>query len=225
MKKIMILLAITVMALNVNAQWFLGGEVGINANIAENPKNKNGSREYLVGFTVAPKMGYYFNEKLALGLDLSIGANFVNRTEYYEYPDGHYGSYLNDMTLITWRIAPFLRYSVFTHKKFALILEGNIGAGGTHAIRYSGLGNQYKNSVISVGVLNITPVLCYKVTEKLQLEAALNFLNIGYNIDIITSGEGQNKETALLHDLNIGFNSKSVFVMSQLTIGVVYKFN
>jgi hypothetical protein len=223
MKKIMILFAITVMAVNVNAQWFLGGEVGINANVAEPPKNQDAGKEYLVGFIVAPKMGYYFNEKLALGLEASFGVSFVNRTEYYQYPDGYYGAYLNDATLINWRIAPFLRHSVFTHKKFTLILEGNIGVGGTHINNYSS--SQRTSSVISVGVLNIAPVLCYKFTEKFQLEAALNFLNIGYNIDVITSGEGTEKQTALLHDLNIGFNTKSIFVMSQLSIGVIYKFN
>ena len=63
------------------------------------------------------------------------------------------------------------------------------------------------------------------------MEAGLRFLNVGYNINI-SKGEFEGSEglreipykfNNTKHDFNIGFNSASVFSLSQ-TIGVVYKF-
>jgi len=223
MKKLFILLAVIIITINVNAQWFLGGSVGLNATIKETPQKNipylDRKRDYLAGFTIAPRMGYCFTEKLAFGLEPSIGVNFVNAKEFIYNPhEGTYQSVKIEGTFVNWRIAPFLRYSVFTHKKFALILEGSVGVGGKHEIRYNTGSN---SSIIGVGVINIVPVLTYKLTEKLQLEAVLNFLNLGYNFDIYM----ENKQKTFAHDLNIGFNAKSVFVLSQLTVGVIYKFN
>ena len=216
MKKITIILAITIMASNANAQWFLGGNFGINATVQEAPGIKNpysydNNKDYLVGLSVAPKMGYYFKEKLAFGIDLSIGVEFADT--YLQI----YSSYTNkyewihyEGTFLFWRFAPFLRYTVFNHKKFSLMLEGSLGVSGGHG----------DYSIIGIGIVNLTPVLSYSVTDKLQLEAVLGFLNLGYNLNITVA-----KQSTLKHDLNIGFNSKSVFVMSQLTIGMIYKFN
>jgi len=224
MKKIMIILAIAVMAVNANAQLFIGGQVGINAAVTGKSYDVDINRDYLVGFTIAPKIGYYFNEKLAFGFESSIGADFFKTSELTYDPYHNFYYFVRvEGRIINWRVAPFLRYSVFTHKKFALALEGTIGAGGTHANYYNSVGyysQKQNHSIFTVGVINIAPVLCYKFTERLQLEAILSFLNLGYNIDIIKSGG----EIDLLHDVNIGFNTKSVFVMSQFAIGVIYKF-
>jgi len=222
MKKFFILLILTVFAVNVNAQWFLGGNVGINATIAETPQKNipylDRNREYLVGLSFAPKMGYYFKEKLAFGVEFAIGVDFAKTWLQYHNPYSNtYEWYKYEGTFLNWRIAPFLRYSVFNHKKFTLMLEGSLGASGQHIIDYQ--------FIIGVGILNVTPILSYSVTDKLQLEAVLGFINLGYNLDMLFEGTGSTIPSALKHDLNIGFNSKSVFVLSQLTIGIVYKFD
>jgi hypothetical protein len=226
MKKLFNLLAITFIAVTANAQWFIGGGMGLSATVKERPKEKipyygtiDKKRDYLVGINIAPKMGYYFNDKLAFGLEPSIGVTFANTLQLVQMFDGTYQYIEYDGTFINWRIAPFLRYTVFTHKKFAFMLEGNIGIGGRHEVKY----NNY--SIIGVGVLNIVPVLGYKLTDCLQLETTLNFLNLGYNIDIYIAGSGYDKSKMIVHDLNIGFNAKSVFAISQLTVGIIYKFN
>lgn len=228
MKKLSITLVITLFTVTLHAQWFLGGSFGMNATVAGKPLNLPSyiqyDREYLVGFEVAPKMGYYFNEKLAFGLELALGLNFFNIIQDIGDPsDPTYTPVKLEGTSISWRVAPFLRYALFSRKKFSLLLEGTTGAGGQHYIYNSK--NQVKYSNIGVGILNIAPVLSYSLTDRLQLETVLNFLNLGYNIDIKTIGEGNRKSTFVVHDLNIGFNAKSIFVISQLTIGVVYKFN
>ena len=229
MKKFFILFVVIFLAVNANAQWFLGGSIGFNVNV-EGSKDSESFTPYKseIGFTVAPKLGYYFNEKLALGIDLAIGPKFVNGTRTvifyppYGYPSEKQVSYQG--TFVHWRATPFLRYSVFTYKKFALMLEGSVGVGGEHATLEFENNLTEKSATIGIGILNIKPVLGFKLTDHLQFEAVLNFLNIGYNLDINIMGEGVDKNTDLKHDLNIGFNAKSILVMSQLTIGMIYKF-
>jgi hypothetical protein len=229
MKKIFILLAVVSIAATANAQWFLGGSLGVNVNV-EGSKDREKLTPYKseIGFSIAPKFGYYFNEKIAFGVDLAIGPKFVEGTQTtiyyppfgtpYEHKIDYQGTY------VQWRAAPFLRYSVFTYKKFALMLEGSVGVGGQHATLVYEKDITEKVTVIGVGIINIVPVLGFKLTDRLQFEAELNFLNIGYNLDINMFGEGNSKDTYLKHDLNIGFNAKSVLVMTQLRIGVIYRF-
>jgi hypothetical protein len=65
-------------SVNANAQWVMGGEVGLNVR-NENANDLINDRNYTftsIGFKVAPNGGYYFNEKFALGLSFSVGGTF-----------------------------------------------------------------------------------------------------------------------------------------------------
>ena len=238
MKKLFILFAITIMALNVNAQWFIGGKLGLNVKDTKTDTDNGKIADYTtIGFSIAPKGGYYFNEKLALGLSVSVGVNL--KKDYNEINSS--SDFILEAHALTlpWRINPFVRYSVFTYKRFSLILEGRVGIGGEQYQEEYTYPNSYlkyhedRQATIGIGVLNITPILGFKLSDHFQLEAGLNFLNLGYNIDIINRTlkttdiheiENINKTKTINHDFNIGFNSSSILVVSQLTIGVIYKF-
>jgi hypothetical protein len=60
------------------------------------------------------------------------------------------------------------------------------------------------------------------------MEAGLYFLNLGYNIDItkgkMEEGTQWSEVNNISHDFNIGFNSSSIFAITQLRFGVIYKF-
>jgi hypothetical protein len=228
MKKIYFILAIIVMVINVNAQWFIGGNLGFKVNVSGSRENeKLIPYQSQIGFTIAPKFGYFFNDKIALGIDLAVGPTFTEEAQTYAYYDNwgypHVTTISFQGTYIHWRFAPFLRYSVFTHKKFSMLLEGSIGAAAMHVKKNYVMPlsmPEEKFSNIGVGILNILPVLSYKLNDHILLEAQLNFLNIGYNMDLLV----RDSETVIIHDFNIGFNARSVFVVSQLTIGAIYKF-
>ena len=221
MKKIFIILAVIFIAADLNAQWFLGGEIGLSvSNENENTVMVGMDRiihKTEVGFVIAPKGGYYFNEKLALGLSFHVGPSFVidesdKDTKYREYS-------------VNWSVYPFVRYSVFTYKRFSLILEGYTGIGGAHFFWKLGDDKTEKGlRTLAIGVVNVTPILSFNLTERLQFEAGLHFLNIGYNIDIAKGEVGIYNTDYIKHDLNIGFNSSSILVMTQLRVGVIYKF-
>ena len=230
MKKIIITLTIIFLATTINAQWFLGGGVGFNLNIEKTKYSSeveryNGTNNYTcIGFALVPKWGYCFNEKFALGLNCSAGYNFAlwsHKSKSHEFKS--HG--------INWSIGPFVRFTTVTYKNFSLILESGSSIGGLHHFwKFLDEKTEKENPTLAIGVFNITPILCFKLTECLQLEAEVNFLNIGYNIDMskrelnsVNEGEFTMKEVT--HSFNIGFNSSSILAMTQLRVGINYKFN
>jgi len=234
MKKISIIFAIIFMVINVKAQWFLAGSIGLNVNDFELTTKLNNAdvtfKKTEVGFSIAPKVGYYFNEKVALGLGFSVGPNF------FKEKSSNWDSKLQGYS-IKWNVFPFVRYSVFTYKKFFIILEGRTGVGGSHYFSKAIIPQpniqqgKSKSNTLAIGVINITPILGFNLTEHLQIEAVLHFLNLGYNIDITKTDRNNpydydytNKSNSTKHDLNIGFNSSSILVVTRLQFGVIYKF-
>jgi hypothetical protein len=221
-KKTLIIIAIALITVTANAQWFIGGGLGLRVRNSKSVADeKLFSDETAIGFSIAPKGGYYFNEKFAIGLSFLTGYEHQKTSKMLmDYPMAI------ERNIFQWRISPFVRYSVFTYKKFSLILEGTTGVGGSYLVQdFKGYDNLNRRSfLLGIGVINVAPVLGYKLTEHLQLEAGLYFLNLGYNIGIANYIEGDNKTTYTTHEFNIGFNSSNIFVVSQLTIGAIYKF-
>lgn len=229
MKKFLILIAAAFITVNVNAQWFVGGNVGIKVNALNEDIESSNSKENEFGFMLAPKTGYYFNEKLALGANLNFCySTYLQHLTNFLSSNG-VGSYKSRAHSVNYGIYPFVRYSVFTCKNFSILLEGSVGVEYWQSEQIiSGIltdeKTEIKRSVIEIGVLNVTPILGFKLSEHFQLEARLNFLNLGYNIDKETYSFGTAKRTSTQHDLNIGFKSTSMFTAYLLTIGVIYKF-
>jgi len=203
----------------LNAQWFLGGGIGFNLSVEKSKfssatYNQTNNQTY-VGFALAPKMGYGFNNKIALGLNGYAGTNFTVDLGY----------------AIIWGLNPVIRFTPFTYKNFSLILEGGPAVGGAYYFWKLGV-NKTKDisKTLAIGVFNITPILGFKITEHLQLEAEIQFLSIGYNIDITETvlgkiNEGNFAAKNITHSFNIGFNSSSILAMTQLRVGIIYKFN
>jgi|GEM_PF-2035856 len=235
----MIAVLLTIATVSVNAQWFMGGEVGFNVsndNIDEAYNEAyneaySASNRTNIGFRIAPAGGYYFNEKFALGLSFRVGGDFSKSWEKSEYLDTK-----NRENSFNWGIFPLVRYSVFTYKKFSVLLEGSTGVGCTHGFSKGGEGTIERERVrttISVVVFNVRPIFCFKFNDHLQMETGLRFLNLGYNIDIlkeewksieVPSNYGLYKINRTKHNFGVGFNSGNVLSLSQLTIGVIYKF-
>jgi long-subunit fatty acid transport protein len=220
MKKLFIIFAITFLAVTVNAQCYIGGQlgIGVHADRVKDKDNPDLLRNITSGnFTLAPKVGYYIKPKLAVGVGVFIGTTFDIDATNKKSKQTH--------TSIDWGIYPFVRYSVVTYKKFAFILEGNIGVGGKQSFTKNGTNKTEKGLyTTTIDVFNISPVLSYNFTDHLQLEINLDFLDVGYHISIATDKEGTKKQTNTLHDFNIGFNSNKALIMSSFRIGFNYKF-
>jgi len=243
LKGLAITIVLIAVSVSVNAQWFAGGEVGLNIRSENSEVTSFHKRLNVItigdtqiykktnlDFKIAPKGGYYFNEKFALGLSFFIGGTFVSDDSD---KDNKFREYY-----VPWGVYPFARYSVFTYKKFSILLEGYTGVGCTHSfwkIRDNKIGKV--GTSLGINVFNITPVVSFKLTERFQMETGLHFLSVGYNINIATIDAtafltqyprewsvDSYKTNYVKHNFDIGFNSGNVFSLSQLTIGVLYKF-
>ena len=190
-----------------------------------------------IGFGINPTCGYYFNEKFALGLRVRVGGDFSKTQNELEYFD----EYAVNKTLynsVNWGIYPLIQYSVFTYKKFSILLNGFTGVGCTHTFlkNTSTVGGDIENknvrNTISIVVFNVRPTFCFKFNDHLQMEAGLRFLNVGYHINIFKTKinempdpyDNSYESNTIYHNFDFGFNSFNILSLSQLTIGVIYKF-
>ena len=246
MKQILIFIVAAFITTNANAQWFLGGNVGLSVNdITENRDRENNDEHRTLktsgfSFAIAPKSGYYFNEKFALGLSLNFQVGTSLRIDSWSIPvDGlrledesksqrrsmHYGIY------------PFVRYSILTYKKLSIIMEGTVGVAYKQGkdvltMKSSDAKSEIRSSTIGITVLNVTPIIGFNLSKHFQLEARLNLFSLGYSIDI-TKGETKGNADFFIdtqnynnvaHNFTTGFNAANILSMSGFTIGFIYKF-
>ena len=220
MKKIFILFAILFIAVTLNAQWFVGGQLGLG--IQNEREKTEGVKDFdhnnIYGsFLFGPYFGYCINDKWCVGLDVAVGTQF--RISQNLWMTDKYRQ-----NFVGWDVIPFAKYAAFTYNKFSLQIKGSIGVGGLHEFTKRGNEKTEKGATaIIINVLNIVPILDFALTDHWHLDAELSFLNIGYGIAIYKD-EPKSKTTNTIHNFNCIFNSSNVLTMNCLKIGAYYKF-
>jgi hypothetical protein len=125
---------------------------------------------------------------------------------------------------LTWNVSPFAKFAAFTYKKFSLQIKGSLGVGGAHEFTKNGKEKTEKGyQAIYIHVIDIVPILDFKLTEHLHLDAELSFLNLGYSIGI-SKVDPDSKTTHTTHNFNCVFNSSNVLSMNYLKIGAYFVF-
>ena len=168
-------------------------------------------------FSLAPKVGYYLSDDLSVGVE--VGLNSRSTKTPKEYSGGS-----DDSKYITsgWDFGVFGRYKVMELNKFSVLLEGSLGIGGTSSKLKTG-SSETKGDPTSTFGIAVLPVLEYSLTDKLSLEANLNFLGLGYwsetekNID-----DKKIKYTTNGFGLSVNNGTNSI-ISSVLSVGLIYK--
>jgi hypothetical protein len=129
---------LTIAAASLNAQRFIGGQVRLNMlneneNFVTNSQDRTIDRT-VAGFSISPKGGYYLNERFAIGLGFNIGYAFneIKDDVTLIIPESFRSSKSKQQD-INFGVYPFVRYTAYTYKRFSLLFEGRIGAGGTYS--------------------------------------------------------------------------------------------
>jgi len=198
-----VLIALTTIAGVVNAQMFVSGSINLSTSM---PKTTTGSvttegARYTY-FRVAPAVGYFLNDKLAVGAGVSYSLQKQKQ---------------NDVANLTsmFGITPFVRYYAVSLGDVNIFAQGNVGIEfGANKTKNDGNttdGPKYLNFGISV-----TPAISYSLGEKLAIEAFLGSVYYSFNRekDEIAG------ETHTLKTNGFGLN----FDMSSISLGVIYKF-
>jgi len=220
MKKFFMIFAISFIAVTLNAQWFVGGQLGLGIqNEREKTEGvKDLDRNNVYGsFLFGPYFGYSINDKWSVGLDVAVGTQFSIVENSWSTDKIHFNR-------VIWEISPFAKYSAFTYKNFSLLFKGSIGVGGVHEFAKIGKEKTVKGeTTIIVNVFDIAPILDFKLTDHWHLDAQLDFLNLGYGIGI-SKDDPDSKTKTTQHYFNCAFNSANVLSVQYLTIGAYYKF-
>lgn len=160
MKKIIILLLMTLPFFTVNAQIWLGGEIGVSTNKTTLGNDQMNSSSCI---EIAPEVGYSLNERWAIAL--LIGYAHLNNHEVQLIDITTMGN-CNQLS-----IKPFVRYTILHSDNVSLFIDGGI--------HYSALYKSGYDSPLNDLGIGIRPGVSLALGKTVSLVGHLG--NIGYD--------------------------------------------
>lgn len=225
MKKLFITIAFVAAAMFANAQFFVGGNLGM---AMENGKIKAVNSGTTVEqdapksftFTFAPSVGFMFNDNMGVGLDLMFGLGKVTEKDYDFDP---VATFKTKATTIGF--APYFRYVFAEVDNFKFYCDARIEylmstpkieaeQGGT-TVTIDGP----KTTNFGIGVV---PGMQYNLTDNISMNCALNILELGFATEKTVTKDVDGMGTELTEKTNeFGFG---VNYATPITIGFFYTF-
>lgn len=182
MKKVLLTLALAAFAFAANAQYVIGGQIGVNHDGNANGDYSNNSNTTL---TIMPKVGYWLNDNMQVGLNFGVDYNY-NRNYAGDNNNDHYFS----NTQLQYQIAPYFRYNFAQWNNFKVFCEAQLAFGITPkgswkntVANTSGNGNTKATAID----LTVVPGLNYALTENISLDLYVNLLGLYYNYTTTTT--------------------------------------
>ena len=177
MKKILLTLALAAFAMTANAQWVLGGNIGID-------HNNNHTNDYVTGTTttninILPKIGYWLNDNMQIGAQLGWGYTY---TRNYAGANDTYTSHPQSNI----QINPYFRYNVTSWKNFTVFCEAqlNIAFGLESKIHSFVNGSETTGFPADQGdaykalTLRVVPGMNYSFNDKFSMDLYINLASL-----------------------------------------------
>jgi len=211
MKRIILIIAVSAsVTLAASAQLFIGGSAGIDYTGGKNTAGSiSQDRPARLTVQFEPKVGFYFTDDFAVGLE--AGMTVVARVT------PNYGGSGDDQAFssVGWQLGAFARYHIAGTELLTLMLEGGFAIGGYGSSTKTGAITVDHNpaSHFSIGAL---PVLAFKLSERLNIEARSNFLRLGFAIETVTNATNSDNKTTSTH---FGFGVNAGSPVANLTYG------
>jgi hypothetical protein len=221
MKKKLLSTILVFTAFALNAQVYLGGQLGFNLQnsaTSQGYENSNyNSTTKNIQFAFGPEVGYSINDKLDVGVNLSI--SFGN-SESSDASD--YYSYSTKTNSLGWAAAPYVRYSFVKFGKFKILGKASFFAEGTknnQEYKYQYIGADYNTTQTNSGRtnslgINISPLITFQASKHFVLLADLNFLGLHLAFNKTTSDTNTNKST----DFGFNINTNNLLNIGSTTI-------
>jgi hypothetical protein len=192
-----------------NAQFFIEGNLGVNYSSG---KNESGdiltAKSSGFGITVSPKVGYWLNDRMAVGIGISYGTQNAKNGEGQE-------EQLTKIANPQFELSVFGRYQLFRKEKFAILAECSMGM--------RKIGNKIQSNSTTTSTttnaifISAYPILEYDLTERLGIIAICDFFGLGYSYSMQKYGGSENSG----HFFNL-ITGTSLF--NPLRAGFIYKF-
>ena len=204
MKKIMMTMAALAVAVTMNAQVYIGGNIGFNSS---KDKTNPTDEQTITGFSIQPEIGYQLDDKFGVGIVLGYGHNKVKHEGNIEGI-----AYSADVKSSAFLIKPYLRYQCFTAGKFNVFVDGGLN--------FKTVSRDNMKNEMDFGLF-VSPGIAYNVNEKWSIVAHLNdMFKLGYHKDAVADIAGAPDAPT---SFNVGLASGG-FNVGTLTFGVYYNF-
>jgi hypothetical protein len=175
MKKTFIVLTILLTAATAaNAQFFIEGELGMsyyeNDGKEENITTINSSS---LDFTVSPKVGYWLNERISVG----VSASYIRSSSKTNADIPNQGITVSEYWSSSLGFSVFGRYQLYRKEKLSLLAECEAG----HRTINSKNKTNEMNAKSTVKNIYVFPVILYDLTERISIKASCNFMRLGFS--------------------------------------------
>ena len=217
-KKFIVLTILLITTSVSHAQLFIEGNLGVNYNTSKGTGGENESSYSSLNFGVAPKVGYWLNDRLAVGVSI-----FYNRN------NGTHRSMIDPDQEKQWQktfsyqlgFSVFSRYQLFSIKKLNILAESSLGI-----TKSKDKAKQSSIAVFSSGSYNsmeisVYPVVSYDLTDRFSILTICDFARFGF-----TTGAGKNETTGIKNSgSNFGFGAGSNILnsLADVRVGFIYK--
>ena len=202
--------ALAAFAFAANAQFVLGGNVGIFHDNSHSDDYNAGNTTTKI--TIMPKIGYWLNDKMQVGMQFGWGLDY-NRN--YLGGDDKYGS-SSDARLM---FAPYFRYNVANWKKFTVFCEGqanlSLDLESSSYDKGSDRTTDHNDASTSFG-LRVVPGMNYAFNSHFSMDLYINLLSAYWDMTTYDGGAehawglgaNMNAQTVNAHlsNFSIGFN-------------------
>ena len=214
MKKLFLLVLCAVMtAVCAKAQLYVGGAIGFDYfadKSSYGSTTSKGDAGFIVNFS--PMLGFDLSEKMSFGAKIHLSAyNFSDRE-----------SDPTKSNALGYGLSPYIRYAALSVGNFSLLIEPSIFFLGATTKETYGTTSHEGPKLLGYG-LQIGPVLTYNLTNRLSLEANVNFLRFSFGQIAAKygSGDSESKFTTTLFGIGINPTSEMINISSEINeVGV-----
>ena len=225
MKKLFITIAFVAAAMFANAQFFIGGNLGFSTQ-SGSVKLENGGTSLTQDapktftFTIAPSVGFMFNDNMGVGLDILFGSTKLTQKDYTFDPAATVTTKTTDLGF-----APYFRYVFAEVDNFRFYADARIeyiSSTPKVTIEQGGTSLSQDGNKTTYFGIGVVPGMAYMLTDNISMNCTLNILSLGYTSQKTVSknidGAGTD-QTQKINEFGLGVNGAT-----PITIGFFYTF-
>ena len=208
-------------AANVYSQYFIEGSLSVgyrdqkfteNNRLTENPSTSS--------IYVAPKVGYWLNNRIAVGVKPYFAAD--RSKQIIPDPDNFDREIKSELKVSAFGFAVFGRYKLFSMRRFSVLTDGTIGVARARGKETLPVVTNKTLSGNSFDI-EVLPLISYDLNDKYSFIAALDCLRLGFS-SYTNKRKGEIEEKYTINTFSFLAQSTIFSYLSDISIGFLYKF-
>ena len=222
MKKLFITIAFVAATMFASAQLYVGGSLGMSTESGKYKWEQDGTtveqdmpKSFV--FTLAPEVGFMFNDNMGVGLQFGLGFGKATQKDYTYDPAA---TETVKTTIIAF--APYFRYVFAEVDNFKFYADAKVSYAMNKpkaSIEQDGTTVTFDGNKTTALGFGIVPGMAYQLTDNISMNAALNILELGFQTTKEIQDQNGVKETWKTNEFGFGVNEPS-----PITIGFFYTF-